>query len=290
MFKYTQYYIQKRFHLETLWIIPDKLKVNKVTATELIAFKNLDTDYKARITQEIIDLRNRNHSYNDCIDTIDKDFQVTITKHDVYKVLQDKAEKTPIAIKPEKSKVKTVIKSLVISFLVIPSIIQVMAFLGILIIQFIIHPLIYPLFYWMTYFSTIIGVLTVIITISWYSKVRKKFSSPMKQSKISAIRLIILIVTIVGVSQLVLLVLYEELLFQVSVVLLISSLIFQGVRTITSVSLSLAYRNKNERTNVEPLVSIILPAYNEAKVIKKTINSLIQLSYRKKEIIVVVLP
>ena len=266
---------------------PDKLKVNKVTATELIAFKNLDTDYKTRITQEIIDLRNRNHTYNDCIDFIDKEFQVTVTRYDVYKVLQDKAEKTPIAIRPEKSRAKTVIKSLVISFLVITTILLGMVFIGVLIIQFIIHPLIYPLFYWMTYFSTIIGVLTVIFTISWYSKVRKKFSSPMKQSKISAVRLIVLIVTIVGVSQLVLIVFYEELLFQVSIVLLITSLIFQGVRTITNISLSLTYRNKNERTNNGPLVTIILPAYNEAKVIEKTINSLIQLSYRPKEIIVV---
>lgn len=258
-----------------------------MTATKLIEFKNLDTDYKTRITQEIIDLRNRNHTYNDCINFIDKEYQVIITKHDVYEVLQEKLEKSPRDIKVENSRAKKILKLLVISFLVITTLLLVLVFLGVLIIQFIIHPLLYPLFYWMTYFSTIIGVSTVVITILWYSKVRKKFSSPMKQSKISAVRFIILIVTIVGVGQLVLIVFQKELLFQISIFLLVTSLIFQGVRTITNISLSLTCRNKNEKVIDGPLVTIILPAYNEAKVIEKTINSLIRLSYRAKEIIVV---
>jgi poly-beta-1,6 N-acetyl-D-glucosamine synthase len=65
------------------------------------------------------------------------------------------------------------------------------------------------------------------------------------------------------------------------------SLALLAFRTIVYITLSLLYKSKPEKSDYSPLVSLIVPAFNEAKVIEKTINSLLQLSYKSKEIIIV---
>ncbi len=158
---------------------------------------------------------------------------------------------------------------------------------GIFLADFISHPYVYPIFYWITYFSALIGVTTVIGTLLWYFKARKKFSSPVKSSKISAINFILIVIIAVIMSQLVLSIFQRELLYQISYVLFLISVIFLGIRTTINISTSIAYRTKAKELKSQPLVSIVLPAYNEEKVIKKTLDALMRLTYIPKEIICV---
>ena len=159
--------------------------------------------------------------------------------------------------------------------------------IGIFLVDLITHPNVYPIFYWITYFSAIIGVTTVIGTLMWYFKARKKFSSPVKNSKISAVNFILIVIIAVIISQLVLSIFQRELLYQISYILFLVSVIFLGIRTTVNISTSLAYRTKAKELKSRPLVSIVLPAYNEEKVIKKTLDALASLAYIPKEIICV---
>lgn len=158
-----------------------------------------------------------------------------------------------------------------------------------LIFDFLSQPYVFPILYWITYIFAVLAMLSVIFSFIWYSRARKRFSSPMKKSKISSFVIVLLIIIIVGTSQLLLSVFNEDLLFKVSSILLTISLVFQGLRTFTNISFSSLYKSRNKAQTVtnKPLVSLIVPAYNEAKVISKTINSLLQLSYEPKEIIII---
>ncbi len=158
---------------------------------------------------------------------------------------------------------------------------------SIFLVDLITNPYIYPIFYWITYFSAIIGVTTVFGTLLWYFKARKKFSSPVKKSKLSAVNLIFIVIIGVIISQLVLSIFQRELLYQISYVLFLVSVIFLGIRSIVNISTSLAYRTKTKELESRPLVSIVLPAYNEEKVIKKSLDALVNLAYIPKEIICV---
>jgi len=57
----------------------------------------------------------------------------------------------------------------------------------------------------------------------------------------------------------------------------------------TWITLALAYnlKDNNQTSNSFPLISLIVPAYNEEKTIKNTLQSLIELDYPKYEIIVI---
>lgn len=261
-----------------------------MTTVEEVSFKKLEEEYKAQVIKELINLRNRNVTYNDCIKMISDKFQVVINKHDVDKAtLQDKeqkiSKKKQITLTGGKSRSKmgNVTKSLILLLLIISVIYISIPYIGTLIS----HPIVYPIFYWITYFSTIIGVFTIAITLGWYSRVRTKFSSPVKKSAFSATRIVLIFLGVVVVIQIIVSIFNEGVLHYISFYLLVISLVFQGIRTVLHIFLSMNYRNKHQITRNKPLVSILIPTYNEEKVIENSINSLLRLSYRRKEIIVI---
>jgi poly-beta-1,6 N-acetyl-D-glucosamine synthase len=154
-------------------------------------------------------------------------------------------------------------------------------------IHFINFLYIYPLTYWITYISAIIGVLTVIITLFWYAKARIRFSSPIKKKTFSSVKIILTIITILGIIQVILSLFAQELLYQLTSILFITLSAIFGFRTFINLSTSLLFRSSIKEFGTTPSVSIIIPAYNEGKVIEKTIRSVLELSYSQKEIIVV---
>ncbi|MCE7746141.1 MAG: glycosyltransferase family 2 protein [Candidatus Heimdallarchaeota archaeon] len=149
------------------------------------------------------------------------------------------------------------------------------------------NPTLYSTLYWIAYIFAMLSVLSVIIALFWYSTIRNKFSSPKAQKKISAVGIVMIIIAILIIIQLLLIVFQEDILYIVTFVILMISLTILGFKTGTNIILSLLYRGKRKRIDYRPLVSMIVPAYNEAKVIEKTINSLLELSYSTKEIIIV---
>jgi poly-beta-1,6 N-acetyl-D-glucosamine synthase len=153
--------------------------------------------------------------------------------------------------------------------------------------QFNNNPSLYSTLYWITYVFAMLSVLSVIIALFWYSRARKKFSSPIAKKKISSVILVIILIVTLIIIQLLLSAYQENTLYIVSFVILMISLTLLGIRTFSNIFLSLIYRRKRKRTDYNPLVSLIVPAYNEAKVIERTINSLLQLTYDRKEILVV---
>ena len=138
------------------------------------------------------------------------------------------------------------------------------------------NPTVYSTLYWLAYIFAMLSVLSVIVALFWYSIIRNKFSSPIAQKKISAVGLVMIIIAVLIVIQLLLLIFRENILYIVTFVILMISLAILGFKTGTNIILSLLYRSKHRETDYRPLVSLIVPAYNEAKVIEKTINSLIE--------------
>lgn len=152
---------------------------------------------------------------------------------------------------------------------------------------FIASPFVYPVLYVITYISALTAVVTFILTVIWYAKVRRKFSSPVKKQGVTALKLIIVIVVVVGLIQVSLSILQRELMYTISFYLFLVSIIFLAVRTVVNISMSLAYRSRVKAETSLPLVSIIVPAFNEEKVIQETVRSLVELTYWNKEIIIV---
>jgi len=175
-------------------------------------------------------------------------------------------------------------KSIVVILIIIISLIL---FKSELMTHFINFLYIYPLTYWITYISAIIGVLTVFITLFWYTKARRRFSSPIKKNSFSSVKIILTIITILGIIQLILSLFAQELLYQLTSILFITLSAIFGFRIFINFSTSLLFRPSIKEFGTTPSVSIIIPAYNEGKVIEKTIRSVLELRYSKKEIIVV---
>ncbi len=145
----------------------------------------------------------------------------------------------------------------------------------------------YPIVYWISHISAIISVLTIIITLFWYGNARKSFSSPIKNKKFSSVKIILTIITILVIIQVILSLFAQELLYQITSILFITLSIFFGFRTFVNLSTSLLFRPNVKEFETTPSVSIIIPAYNEGKVIEKTIRSVLELTYSQKEILVV---
>ncbi len=131
-------------------------------------------------------------------------------------------------------------KSIVVIFLIIISLIL---FTSELMIHFINFLYIYPLAYWITYISAIIAVLTVIITLFWYAKARRRFSSPIKKKTFSSVKIILMIITILGIIQVILSLFAKELLYQLTSILFISLSVIFGFRTFINLSTSLLFRS-----------------------------------------------
>jgi len=147
--------------------------------------------------------------------------------------------------------------------------------------------------YIVTYISLLICLFTVIITFLWYPFVRKKFSSPIRHSGLSVVKLLLGTAIIIIIVQICLVLFYPNILYQISFYLFFISLVMFVIRN--SVTLGGAYLHKRrERKDIDsdltdktPLVTVIVPAYNEEKAIGKTVEALLSLSYANKEIIIV---
>ena len=149
------------------------------------------------------------------------------------------------------------------------------------------------LIYIVTYVSLVICLFTVIATFVWYVRVRKTFSSPIKHSGLSVARLILGTTVLIIIVQISIMFLYPDFLHQIAFAIFLVSLVVFAVRN--AFALGGAYLHKRrERYDLnsdpreeKPLVTMIVPAYNEEKAIGKTIEALLKLSYINKEIIIV---
>lgn len=144
-----------------------------------------------------------------------------------------------------------------------------------------------------TYISLLACLSTVIITFAWFPRVRKKFSSPNRRSGLSVIQLLLGTAILIVLVQICLVLLYPNALYQISFYLFFISIIMFTIRNLVTLGgayLHKRHENKDSRsdfTNRTPLVTVIVPAYNEERAISKTVESLLKLSYANKELIIV---
>jgi len=147
--------------------------------------------------------------------------------------------------------------------------------------------------YIITYFSLLVCLFTVIITFLWYPYVRKRFSSPIRHSGLSVVKLLLVTAILVIVVQICLVLLYPDLLYQISFYLFFVSLVMFTIRNVVTLGGAYLHKRREKKdsgsdfTDRTPLVTVIVPAYNEEKAIGKTVEALLRLSYTNKEIIVV---
>ncbi len=144
-----------------------------------------------------------------------------------------------------------------------------------------------------TYASLLICLFTVIATFIWYTHVRKKFSSPVQHAGLSVARLILATTILIIVIQISVMFLYPDLLYQISFYLFLVSLAMFTIRNVVTLGGASLHKIRQHPksslslTNETPLVTVIVPAYNEEKTLGKTVDALLKLSYPNKEIIVV---
>ncbi|UCH32608.1 MAG: glycosyltransferase family 2 protein [Candidatus Bathyarchaeota archaeon] len=144
-----------------------------------------------------------------------------------------------------------------------------------------------------TYLSLLICLVTVIATLLWYPHARKKFSSPIKNSGLSVAKLILGTAILIIIIQIGIMLLYSEFLYQISFYLFFISLMMFAIRNLVTFGGAFLHKRREKRDSPSnlmsepPLVSVIVPAYNEEKAIGKTVESLLGLAYSNKEIIIV---
>jgi poly-beta-1,6 N-acetyl-D-glucosamine synthase len=147
--------------------------------------------------------------------------------------------------------------------------------------------------YIVTYGSLLVCLFTVITTFLWYPHIRKQFSSPIKHSGLSVVKLIVATTILIIIIQIGVMILYPDFLYQIAFYLFLASSIMFAVRSVVTLGGAYAHKRRQQRdshadiTDGPPLVTVIVPAYNEEKAIGKTVEALLQLSYVSKEIIVV---
>jgi poly-beta-1,6 N-acetyl-D-glucosamine synthase len=147
--------------------------------------------------------------------------------------------------------------------------------------------------YWFTYASLVVCLCTVVGALLWYPRVRRRFSSPVEHSGASVASLVLMTVVVVAVIQVALSLFLPSLVYQISFVLFSVSLGMFAARNVAN--LVAAYLHKRQETRVTqaplrpeaPLVTVVVPAYNEAKSIGATAEALLNLTYPRKEIIIV---
>ena len=144
-----------------------------------------------------------------------------------------------------------------------------------------------------TYISLLVCLTTVIVTLLWYPHVRKKFSSPIRHSGLSVLKLLLGTTILIVIVQICLVLLYPNFLYQISFYLFSVSLIMFTIRNLVTLGGAYLHKRREKKDSDSsfpdrtPLVTVIVPAYNEEKTIGKTIESLLRLSYADKEIIIV---
>jgi hypothetical protein len=147
--------------------------------------------------------------------------------------------------------------------------------------------------YIVTYASLLICLCTVTATFLWYPRVRKKFSSPIKHSGLSVAKLILGTTILIIVVQIGVMFLYPDFLYHISFYLFFVSLVMFALRNLVTFGGAYLHKRREQHdlrsdsANGTPVVTVIVPAYNEAKAIGKTVEALLNLSYVNKEIIIV---
>ena len=146
--------------------------------------------------------------------------------------------------------------------------------------------------YLVTYGALVVCLVTVILTLVWYPRVRRGFSSPVAHAGLSVVKLLLLTTALIVAVQVGLLLVYADGLYLVSFSLFVVSLVMFTVRS--AVTLGGAYLHKRQERRVDagglhgaPLVTVVVPAYNEEQAIGKTVDALLSLTYAPTEIIVV---
>ncbi|MCW4040506.1 MAG: glycosyltransferase [Candidatus Bathyarchaeota archaeon] len=147
--------------------------------------------------------------------------------------------------------------------------------------------------YSVTYLSLVICLVTVIATCLWYPRVRKKFASPIKHSGVSVARLLFGTTVLIILIQIGVMSFSPDVLHQMAFGLFLISLLAFTSRN--AVALVGAYLHKRREQHASrsslvddgPLVTVIVPAYNEELALGNTIEALLQLSYVNTEIIIV---
>jgi poly-beta-1,6 N-acetyl-D-glucosamine synthase len=147
--------------------------------------------------------------------------------------------------------------------------------------------------YIVTYASLLICLCTVTATFLWYPRVRRKFSSPIKHAGLSVANLILGTTILIIVVQIGVMFLYPDFLYHISFYLFFVSLVMFTIRNLVTFGGAYLHKRREQHdlrsdlTNGTPVVTVIVPAYNEAKAIGKTVEALLNLSYVSKEIIIV---
>ncbi|MGD8505733.1 MAG: glycosyltransferase family 2 protein [Candidatus Bathyarchaeota archaeon] len=147
--------------------------------------------------------------------------------------------------------------------------------------------------YVVTYISLLICLFTTTATFLWYPRVRRRFSSPIKHSGLSVAKLILGTTILIIVVQICVMFLYQDFLYQISFYLFLISLAMFIVRNLVTLGGAYLHKRREQHDSSSslasgtPLVTVIVPAYNEEKAIGKTVDALLKLSYANKEIIVV---
>ncbi|NHK32515.1 MAG: hypothetical protein FK730_14270, partial [Asgard group archaeon] len=92
------------------------------------------------------------------------------------------------------------------------------------------NPTLYSTLYWIAYGFAMLSVLSIIIALFWYSIIRKKFSSPIAEKKLSAVGFVIILIVILIIIQLLLSIFQENILYLVSFIILMISLALLGFK------------------------------------------------------------
>ena len=146
--------------------------------------------------------------------------------------------------------------------------------------------------YIVTYASLLVCLGTVVATFVWYPAVRRKFSSPIGHSGLSVLKLLLVTAILIIVVQVGLLLFYPDALYHVSFYLFLISVLMFAVRNAVTFGGAYLHKRRESRASgssgagTTPLVTVVVPAYNEENALGKTIEALLRLSYAQMEIII----
>ena len=122
--------------------------------------------------------------------------------------------------------------------------------------------------YIVTYISLLVCLTTVIVTLLWYPHVRKKFSSPIRHSGLSVVKLLLGTTILIVIVQICLVLLYPNFLYQISFYLFFVSLIMFTIRNLVTLGGAHLHKRREKKDSDSsspdrtPLVTVIVPAYN----------------------------
>jgi cellulose synthase/poly-beta-1,6-N-acetylglucosamine synthase-like glycosyltransferase len=161
---------------------------------------------------------------------------------------------------------------------------------------FVVEPvlaLLQQIAYAFTYASLVVCLCTVVGALLWYPRVRKRFSSPVRHAGTSVARLVLMTAVLVAVVQVSLSVFLPSLVYQISFILFAVSLAMFAARNVANLVAAYVHKRQERREgrvplpNEPPLVTVVVPAFNEERAIGRTAEALLGLTYTRKEILIV---